>query len=72
MQKRLWTTTLVLAYSSLGVIYGDIGTSPLYVFASIFTGETEDACTHHSAEFLRYPVVAAAIFRPRSTSVRFA
>ena len=26
-----------LAYQSLGVIYGDIGTSPLYVFSSTFT-----------------------------------
>jgi KUP system potassium uptake protein len=26
--------TLTLAYGSLGVIYGDVGTSPLYAFAS--------------------------------------
>lgn len=39
LQKNLWTTTIFLAYSSLGVIYGDIGTSPLYVFSSIFVGE---------------------------------
>lgn len=28
-----------LAYQSTGVIYGDIGTSPLYVFSSVFTSE---------------------------------
>jgi KUP system potassium uptake protein len=28
---------LLLAYQSVGVIYGDIGTSPLYVFSSTFT-----------------------------------
>lgn len=28
---------LLLAYSSIGVIYGDIGTSPLYVYSSTFT-----------------------------------
>ncbi|KAJ5653948.1 hypothetical protein N7490_000951 [Penicillium lividum] len=28
-----------LTYQSLGVIYGDIGTSPLYVFSSTFTSE---------------------------------
>jgi KUP system potassium uptake protein len=28
---------LLLAYQSIGVIYGDIGTSPLYVFSSTFT-----------------------------------
>lgn len=27
---------LFLAYQSIGVIYGDIGTSPLYVFSSTF------------------------------------
>lgn len=27
----------MLAYQSVGVIYGDIGTSPLYVFSSTFT-----------------------------------
>ncbi|SPO02054.1 probable HAK-1 potassium transporter [Cephalotrichum gorgonifer] len=30
-------TLLWLAYQSIGVIYGDIGTSPLYVFSSTFT-----------------------------------
>ncbi|CAG8949569.1 hypothetical protein HYFRA_00007802 [Hymenoscyphus fraxineus] len=30
---------LWLAYQSIGVIYGDIGTSPLYVFSSTFTEE---------------------------------
>ncbi|KAI4761012.1 putative potassium transporter [Aureobasidium sp. EXF-3400] len=29
----------VLAYQSTGVIYGDIGTSPLYVYSSTFTSE---------------------------------
>ncbi|XP_024534361.1 potassium transporter 10 [Selaginella moellendorffii] len=29
-------TTLWLAFLSLGVVYGDLGTSPLYVFSSIF------------------------------------
>ncbi|KAF2866380.1 potassium transporter-domain-containing protein [Massariosphaeria phaeospora] len=29
---------LMLSYQSIGVIYGDIGTSPLYVFSSTFTG----------------------------------
>lgn len=30
---------LYLAYQSTGVIYGDIGTSPLYVFSSTFSSE---------------------------------
>jgi len=32
-----WRTTLYLAFQSIGVVYGDIGTSPLYVFSSVFT-----------------------------------
>lgn len=31
-----WGVVLSLAFQSLGVIYGDIGTSPLYVYASTF------------------------------------
>ncbi|KAL3498301.1 hypothetical protein ACH5RR_041033 [Cinchona calisaya] len=40
-----WKTTLSLAFQSIGVIYGDIGTSPLYVYASTFPNgidHTED------------------------------
>ncbi|KAH7670524.1 KUP system potassium uptake protein [Dioscorea alata] len=29
-------TVMQLAYQSIGVVYGDLGTSPLYVFSSIF------------------------------------
>lgn len=36
--KTNWQRTLSLAFQSIGVVYGDIGTSPLYVFASTFTG----------------------------------
>jgi KUP system potassium uptake protein len=32
-----WIRTLRLAFQCIGVIYGDIGTSPLYVYASTFT-----------------------------------
>ncbi|CAO2195773.1 unnamed protein product [Urochloa humidicola] len=32
-----WGTTLHLAFQSIGVVYGDMGTSPLYVFSSTFT-----------------------------------
>ncbi|KAJ0988716.1 hypothetical protein J5N97_007072 [Dioscorea zingiberensis] len=40
-----WKITLHLAFQSIGVVYGDIGTSPLYVYASTFTKgikETDD------------------------------
>ncbi|KAL5538798.1 hypothetical protein UlMin_044623 [Ulmus minor] len=29
--------TLILAFQSIGIVYGDIGTSPLYVYSSTFT-----------------------------------
>ncbi|KAG9447320.1 hypothetical protein H6P81_013448 [Aristolochia fimbriata] len=35
--KADWGITLKLAFQCIGVIYGDIGTSPLYVYASTFT-----------------------------------
>ncbi|XP_014498941.1 potassium transporter 5-like [Vigna radiata var. radiata] len=35
--KMGWRITLSLAFQSLGIVYGDIGTSPLYVYASTFT-----------------------------------
>ncbi|WCJ26700.1 Potassium transporter family protein [Euphorbia peplus] len=34
--KNNWRRTLSLAFQSIGVVYGDIGTSPLYVYASTF------------------------------------
>ncbi|KAM3700112.1 hypothetical protein ACJW31_05G075100 [Castanea mollissima] len=32
-----WSVILNLTFQSIGVVYGDIGTSPLYVYASTFT-----------------------------------
>lgn len=29
--------TLALAFQTLGIVYGDMGTSPLYVFADVFS-----------------------------------
>ncbi|XP_048137198.1 potassium transporter 1 isoform X4 [Rhodamnia argentea] len=38
--KRVsYTTVLTLAYQSLGVVYGDISTSPLYVYKTAFSGK---------------------------------
>jgi len=35
-KKTTWTKTFLLSYSTLGSIYGDIGTSPLYTLSTIF------------------------------------
>ncbi|KAJ0039234.1 hypothetical protein Pint_23880 [Pistacia integerrima] len=32
-----WSIILQLAFQSIGVVYGDIGTSPLYVYPSVFS-----------------------------------
>ncbi|XP_041020411.1 potassium transporter 5-like [Juglans microcarpa x Juglans regia] len=37
-----WSVILHLAFQSIGVVYGDIGTSPLYVYASTFTDGIKD------------------------------
>ncbi|XP_042506003.1 potassium transporter 2-like [Macadamia integrifolia] len=42
-KKDSWKTLLLLAYQSLGVVYGDLSISPLYVYKSTFA---EDI--HHS------------------------
>jgi KUP system potassium uptake protein len=36
VKKESWWTVLTLAYQSLGVVYGDLATSPLYVYKSTF------------------------------------
>ncbi|XP_057516471.1 potassium transporter 5-like [Amaranthus tricolor] len=36
-KEASWGVVLSLAFQSIGVIYGDIGTSPLYVYASTFS-----------------------------------
>ncbi|XP_010552636.1 PREDICTED: potassium transporter 6 [Tarenaya hassleriana] len=43
VKRESWRTVLTLAYQSLGVVYGDLSTSPLYVYKSTFA---EDI--HHS------------------------
>lgn len=37
IRKKGWRSTMALTYSAIGVVYGDVGTSPLYVFSSTFT-----------------------------------
>ncbi|KAK1259176.1 Potassium transporter 4 [Acorus gramineus] len=39
---RHLSRNLLLAYQSLGVVYGDLSTSPLYVYRSVFMGKLQD------------------------------
>lgn len=41
-----WARNLILAYQSIGVVYGDLSTSPLYVFPNTFIGKLQ----HHKDE----------------------
>ncbi|KAK1269658.1 Potassium transporter 6 [Acorus gramineus] len=40
-KKESWLTVLTLAYQSLGVVYGDLSTSPLYVYKSTFAEDIQ-------------------------------
>ncbi|XP_048329590.2 probable potassium transporter 13 isoform X2 [Ziziphus jujuba] len=39
-RANFYRTTLCLAYQTLGVVYGDLSTSPIYVYKSTFSGGT--------------------------------
>ncbi|XP_047321766.1 potassium transporter 6-like [Impatiens glandulifera] len=46
VKKESWKTVLTLAYQSLGVVYGDLSTSPLYVFRNTFSEDIEHSETN--------------------------
>ncbi|CAL9152925.1 unnamed protein product [Musa hybrid cultivar] len=46
LQKDSWKTILLLAYQSLGVVYGDLSISPLYVFKSTFAEDIQHSETN--------------------------
>jgi KUP system potassium uptake protein len=46
LQKESWKTVLLLAYQSLGVVYGDLSISPLYVYKSTFAEDIEHSETN--------------------------
>ncbi|XP_050369129.1 potassium transporter 5-like [Argentina anserina] len=41
-KEATWSVILTLAFQSIGVVYGDLGTSPLYVFSSTFPDGIKD------------------------------
>ncbi|RZC79740.1 hypothetical protein C5167_042317 [Papaver somniferum] len=46
IKKESWRTVLTLAYQSLGVVYGDLSTSPLYVYKSTFAEDITHSATN--------------------------
>ncbi|GLJ28770.1 hypothetical protein SUGI_0567290 [Cryptomeria japonica] len=45
-EKESWKTVLILAYQSLGVVYGDLSISPLYVYRNTFAGDIQHSETN--------------------------
>nr|GLL49897.1 potassium transporter 6-like [Ipomoea trifida] len=45
-KRQSWRTVLTLAYQSLGVVYGDLSTSPLYVYKSTFAEDIKHSETN--------------------------
>ncbi|XP_008793859.2 potassium transporter 6-like [Phoenix dactylifera] len=41
VKRESWRTVLTLAYQSLGVVYGDLSTSPLYVYRNTFADDID-------------------------------
>lgn len=41
IKKESWRTVMTLAYQSLGVVYGELSTSPLYVYKSAFAEDIQ-------------------------------
>ncbi|XP_047974553.1 potassium transporter 8-like isoform X1 [Salvia hispanica] len=46
LKKESWRTVFALAYQSLGVVYGDLSTSPLYVYKSTFAEDIQHSETN--------------------------
>ncbi|KAH7577383.1 hypothetical protein ACOSP7_001740 [Xanthoceras sorbifolium] len=46
LKRDSWKTVLTLAYQSLGVVYGDLSTSPLYVYKSAFAEDIRHSETN--------------------------
>lgn len=44
--EESWKTIMLLAYQSLGVVYGDLSISPLYVYASTFAEDIQHSDTN--------------------------
>ncbi|KAL2253573.1 UNVERIFIED_CONTAM: Potassium transporter 6, partial [Sesamum indicum] len=44
--QESWRTVLTLAYQSLGVVYGDLSTSPLYVYKNTFAEDIDHSETN--------------------------
>ncbi|XWS56936.1 hypothetical protein CRYUN_Cryun09bG0128300 [Craigia yunnanensis] len=66
-KKDSWKTALLLAYQSLGVVYGNLSTSPLYVYKSIFAEDIQHSETNEEIygvlSFVFWTVTLVLLFK---------
>ncbi|CAM6127442.1 unnamed protein product [Calypogeia fissa] len=58
-----WTVTLRLAFQTLGVVYGDLGTSPLYVYDSIFSDPPEEKQILGALSLIFYTILLVPLIK---------
>ena len=61
-----WAKTagfLYLSFQTLGVVYGDIGTSPLYVFASVFNNVPSEQDIIGAVSLVMWSLTAIVSFK---------
>ncbi|XAR60751.1 hypothetical protein NMG60_11034239 [Bertholletia excelsa] len=67
LKKVPYSSALVLAYQSLGVVYGDLSTSPLYVYKTTFSGKLslheDDEEIYGVLSFIFWTVTLVALFK---------
>lgn len=67
MKKASFASVLTLAYQSLGVVYGDLSTSPLYVYKSTFSGKLrlheDDEEIYGVLSFIFWTLTLIALFK---------
>ncbi|KAJ7959546.1 Potassium transporter [Quillaja saponaria] len=66
-KKDSWKTILLLAYQSLGVVYGDLSISPLYVYKSTFADDIQHSETNEeifgSLSFVFWTLTLIPLFK---------
>ncbi|KAL7233625.1 hypothetical protein ACSBR1_017272 [Camellia fascicularis] len=67
LKKVSCSTVLSLAYQSLGVVYGDLNTSPLYVYKTTFSGKLslheDDEKIYGVLSFIFWTFTLIALFK---------
>ncbi|KAM0861098.1 hypothetical protein ACQ4PT_046113 [Festuca glaucescens] len=68
-KRESWRTTMLLAYQSLGVVYGDLSISPLYVYKSTFADDITHSDTNEEIlGVLSFVFWTLTLIRSSSTS----